>query len=730
MRSGGQELGDGGEEVVDDGVERVQAGLAGLADEPAGGGEGARRRRRSGRGRRGGARSTRRCRRRSRGGSRARRRRGCPATSRTGPAVAADPSSLGRRPARIGGHDPAGERPGGARRAVRLAAPVPLDDRRLERAGAGVPAGRGLGEPQEQRGAERQVRRDDRGGTVLEEAARGPGRRRASQPGRRRGRTPGCPPPARARRWRRPRADAEASTTTSARSGASAGGRRGRVGRPAPASGQPAAAAAAAIGAAQPAGAVDQELHLRSSFRGEPRVPAGPRITKAAAPRWCPRPLGASGPGGSVVRRSRAVRAPGPEPPGRAARASSSSRSRRACATWLAESARCRRARATIFRWTRADDRSLVLAIADGPWGPVRIAAGPQGVVARRDARRPPTAFAADLDRRRLGVGRADRSTPPPGPARTARRQARDARRGVPRGPSRSPSTTLPIDLARPLGVGPAGARGRALDPAGRGRQLRRGRPAHRAHRRGARGRRRRRRATPSACSSRATGSSPATGRWAATAWRRGAGARRRSTSSARCSRSRACTSADRAVSAATTPPRANSAVTLAARPGQSSAEHEAGSGRMEADVSKQHRDQATAIVGRGSAGHRRGHRRRPTSTTTSRAIATTAARTPGDGCAPRRPEARRGPPGDPERRGGRQGRRGPPVPHAVPTTEGEFSPKGPGRTRTGIADPALRHLQRRPPRRRPARGVGRLAVSVRWRCRPSPPGAPSSRTA
>ena len=42
-----------------------------------------------------------------------------------------------------------------------------------------------------------------------------------------------------------------------------------------------------------------------------------------------------------MVRRSRAVRAPGPEPSGRAARASSSSRSRRGCATWFAESARC-----------------------------------------------------------------------------------------------------------------------------------------------------------------------------------------------------------------------------------------------------------------------------------------------------------------------------------------------------------------------------------------------------
>ena len=109
----------------------------------------------------------------------------------------------------------------------------------------GVPAGRGLRQPQEQRGAERQVRRDDRGGTVLEEAAADRGRcRRPSRSWR--GRTPGCPPRARARRSPRPRADAEASTTTSARGGV--GRRPSGSGRPtSTGAGQPAAAAAAAI---------------------------------------------------------------------------------------------------------------------------------------------------------------------------------------------------------------------------------------------------------------------------------------------------------------------------------------------------------------------------------------------------------------------------------------------------------------------------------------------------
>jgi methylated-DNA-[protein]-cysteine S-methyltransferase len=47
-------------------------------------------------------------------------------------------------------------------------------------------------------------------------------------------------------------------------------------------------------------------------------------------------------------------------------------------------------------------DRSLVLAIADGPWGPVRVVAGPRGVVALAMLSSA-EAFAADLDRRRLG---------------------------------------------------------------------------------------------------------------------------------------------------------------------------------------------------------------------------------------------------------------------------------------------------------------------------------------
>lgn len=71
-----------------------------------------------------------------------------------------------------------------------------------------------------------------------------------------------------------------------------------------------------------------------------------------------------------------------------------------------------------------AADRSLVLAIADGPWGPVRIVAGPHGLVAVAMLSTA-DAFAADLERRRLGsVAPIDQATP--GPARDRAAKARD----------------------------------------------------------------------------------------------------------------------------------------------------------------------------------------------------------------------------------------------------------------------------------------------------------------
>ena len=71
-----------------------------------------------------------------------------------------------------------------------------------------------------------------------------------------------------------------------------------------------------------------------------------------------------------------------------------------------------------------AADRSLVLAIADGPWGPVRIVAGPHGLVAVAMLSTA-DAFAADIDRRRLGsVTPIDQASP--GPARDQAATARD----------------------------------------------------------------------------------------------------------------------------------------------------------------------------------------------------------------------------------------------------------------------------------------------------------------
>ena len=70
-----------------------------------------------------------------------------------------------------------------------------------------------------------------------------------------------------------------------------------------------------------------------------------------------------------------------------------------------------------------ADDRRIVLAVVDGPWGQVRIAAGAQGVVALTMLSTE-AAFVADLDRRRLGAHVAIEDAPP-GPARTLADQTR-----------------------------------------------------------------------------------------------------------------------------------------------------------------------------------------------------------------------------------------------------------------------------------------------------------------
>ena len=97
----------------------------------------------------------------------------------------------------------------------------------------------------------------------------------------------------------------------------------------------------------------------------------------------------------------------------------------------------------------RQDARSLVLAIADGPWGPVRVVAGPRGVVALAMLSSA-EAFSADLDRRRLGsvVPLADA---PAGPARDLAVRARDAVEAYLAGePSRSRTSSSTSRIDRP----------------------------------------------------------------------------------------------------------------------------------------------------------------------------------------------------------------------------------------------------------------------------------------
>ncbi len=92
-----------------------------------------------------------------------------------------------------------------------------------------------------------------------------------------------------------------------------------------------------------------------------------------------------------------------------------------------------------------APDDRIVLALADGPWGPVRIAAGPRGVVALA-LLSSADAFEADLVRRRLGafVGVADA---PDGPARALAIGTRALVEAMLAGEP-APVETLPIDVS------------------------------------------------------------------------------------------------------------------------------------------------------------------------------------------------------------------------------------------------------------------------------------------
>ncbi len=225
-----------------------------------------------------------------------------------------------------------------------------------------------------------------------------------------------------------------------------------------------------------------------------------------------------------MVRRSRAVRAPGPEPPGRAARASSSNRSRRADATWFAESAACRRGVQPFFGWTaRTPARSCSRSPTDR--GDRSVSSPGRAGSWRWRCSRPPRRSrptSTGDDSGRSSRSRTRRPAPPvispSGRATPSRRTSRERssrsrassstsridRPGTARSPracGRSPGARWPATARSPAGSAGPGPRARSA-----------GRSA----------------GTRWACSSRATGSSPATARSAATASRRGAGARRR----------------------------------------------------------------------------------------------------------------------------------------------------------------------------------------------------------
>ncbi len=246
---------------------------------------------------------------------------------------------VARRPARVDGRDPARDAPGRCPTGGRLAAPVPLDDRRLEPAGprrTSRPRPRRAGgtAPRRARGSARRRprRRCSRSrartaGDVRVPAGRGEDERPVAGLAAR-GR--GCRRRHRraTRRRRHRRAVRVAPTVDRAPDD-------GRA-RPAGGRGAPRSRSRRAV-------PVHRSRRCMISVilsRIEPRFRRSENH-KGRGTVWCPRPLVASGPGGSVVRRSRAVRAPGPEPSGWAATASSSRRKRRGeRATLLAQCAR------------------------------------------------------------------------------------------------------------------------------------------------------------------------------------------------------------------------------------------------------------------------------------------------------------------------------------------------------------------------------------------------------
>ena len=217
------------------------------------------------------------------------------------------------------GRDSSGELAGGPGRPIALRPAMPLEQVGLEAVDRPEQLSRSLDEPEEERRAEAQVRRGDGRGAVGSRSRLH--RRPIRVPARRRDDEPAAAGGERRRdvvaRPRRP--------ATPRSSGPASRGRFGRARRPA---GRPSSRASVAafperVAIACPSGPLPRmivSIDVPRYRRGPPfrrhQKSRGHRLVSAAP--------GASDPGGPCRSSSvRAVRAPGPVPPGRAARASS-----------------------------------------------------------------------------------------------------------------------------------------------------------------------------------------------------------------------------------------------------------------------------------------------------------------------------------------------------------------------------------------------------------------------
>ena len=325
-----------------------------------------------------------------------------PATSSAGRASV---GLVAAGPARVGRDDPAGDRPRGARRPIGLAAPVPLDDRRLEPSGASrtiaaAPSTRrrNSAAPSARFGATTAAASRSSSRARTRREVRLPGARRENERAvaGRRARGPGCRPPRRPstpRRRHRPPARAR--------------GRRRAPAARARSAVQPRSRRGMRDCAAQASRPVDEEVHSDHPFRGVSRGSGGPKNHKGR---------------GTVVVSAAPSSPPVPEAPWFVARAPSEPQGPslpagppRLLLGVEADEVGCDMARA-VCRISREACNHLSVERCrpherswrpswTGPWGPPdrdRSGAASSG----RDARRPSEAFEAGLARRRASAAR------------------------------------------------------------------------------------------------------------------------------------------------------------------------------------------------------------------------------------------------------------------------------------------------------------------------------------